>query len=31
VRSSFSAYVERFLVTILKPGDVVILDNLGCH
>jgi transposase len=28
---SFLAYVEQFLVPTLKPGDVVILDNLGSH
>lgn len=27
----FLAYVEQFLVPSLKPGDVVILDNLGSH
>jgi putative transposase len=27
----FKAYVEQFLVPTLKPGDVVILDNLGSH
>jgi transposase len=27
----FTAYVEQFLVPTLKPGDVVILDNLGSH
>lgn len=27
----FLAYVERFLVPTLKPGDIVILDNLGSH
>jgi transposase len=27
----FQAYVEQFLVPTLKPGDVVILDNLGSH
>ena len=27
----FEAYVERFLVPELKPGQVVILDNLGAH
>ena len=27
----FRAYVEQFLVPTLKPGDVVILDNLGSH
>ena len=27
----FHADVEQFLVPTLKPGDVVILDNLGSH
>ncbi len=27
----FLAYVEQFLVPTLKPGDVVILNNLGSH
>jgi hypothetical protein len=27
----FRAYVDQFLVPTLKPGDVVILDNLGSH
>ena len=27
----FRAYVEQFLTPTLKPGDVVILDNLGSH
>ena len=27
----FTAYVETVLVPALKPGDVVILDNLGRH
>jgi transposase len=27
----FRAYVERVLVPSLKPGDVVIMDNLGSH
>jgi putative transposase len=27
----FRAYVEQFLVPTLKPGDVVILDNLSSH
>lgn len=27
----FLAYVERFLVPTLAPGDIVILDNLGSH
>lgn len=28
---SFRAYVEQFLVPTLKPGDIVVLDNLGSH
>jgi transposase len=28
---SFQAYVEQVLVPTLRPGDVVILDNLGSH
>lgn len=28
---SFTAYVEQFLIPTLKPGDLVILDNLGSH
>ena len=28
---SFLAYIEQFLVPTLKPGDVVIMDNLGSH
>ena len=28
---SFLAYVEQFLVPTLKPGDIVIIDNLGSH
>ena len=27
----FTAYVEQILAPTLKPGDVVILDNLGSH
>jgi transposase len=27
----FLAYVQDFLVPTLKPGDVVIMDNLGSH
>src|SRR6202044_3651843 len=30
-RRGFHAYVEPFLVPTLKPGEVVILDNLGSH
>ncbi len=29
--ASFLAYVEQVLVPTLKPGDIVILDNLGSH
>jgi len=29
--ASFLAYVEQVLVPTLKPGDIVILDNLGNH
>jgi transposase len=27
----FRAYVEQQLVQVLKPGDIVIMDNLGSH
>ena len=27
----FRAYVEQQLVSLLKPGDIVIMDNLGSH
>lgn len=27
----FRAYIEQFLLPTLRPGDVVILDNLGSH
>ena len=30
-RSAFLAYVSQVLVPELKPGDVVILDNLPAH
>jgi DDE superfamily endonuclease len=29
--ASFAAYVDQILVPALKPGDIVILDNLGSH
>jgi transposase len=29
--ASFQTYVETVLVPTLKPGDIVILDNLGSH
>jgi len=28
---SFQTYVEKVLVPTLKPGDIVIMDNLGSH
>ena len=30
-RDAFNAYVEKVLIPELKPGDVVILDNLAIH
>lgn len=30
-RASFLAYVEQVLVPTLRPGDVVVLDNLAVH
>jgi transposase len=28
---SFRAWVEQFLLPALKPGDIVVMDNLGSH
>jgi transposase len=28
---SFRAYVEQVLLPVLKPGDIVVMDNLGSH
>lgn len=28
---SFQLYVEQILLPCLKPGDIVIMDNLGSH
>ena len=28
---SFQTYVEKVLVPSLKPGDIVVMDNLGSH
>lgn len=28
---TFLAYVRRFLLPTLRPGDVVVMDNLGSH
>lgn len=27
----FQAYVREILVPVLRPGDIVIMDNLGAH
>lgn len=29
--ASFRAYVEQILAPTLKPGDIVVMDNLGSH
>lgn len=29
--ASFQLYVEQFLLPTLKPGDLIIMDNLGSH
>ena len=29
--ASFLAYVEQQLIRTLKPGDIVVMDNLGSH
>jgi DDE superfamily endonuclease len=28
---SFRAYIEQFLLPTLRPGEIVIMDNLGSH
>jgi transposase len=28
---SFTAYVEQLLIPTLRPGDIVVMDNLGSH
>src|ERR1700753_1988120 len=28
---SFRTYVEKILLPVLRPGDIVVLDNLGSH
>jgi putative transposase len=28
---TFQAYVEQILVPTLRPGDIVVIDNLGFH
>jgi transposase len=30
-RDSFEAWVETQLIALLKPGDIVVLDNLSSH
>lgn len=30
-RASFEAYVEKVLVPELRPGDIVVMDNLSSH
>ena len=29
--AAFLAYVEKVLVPTLRPGDIVVMDNLACH
>jgi putative transposase len=29
--ATFRLYVERMLAPVLKPGDIVVMDNLGSH
>ncbi|SCZ40717.1 Transposase [Afifella marina DSM 2698] len=29
--TSFGAYVEQVLLSTLRPGDIVVMDNLGSH
>ena len=29
--AAFEAYVERCLAPALRPGDIVVMDNLACH
>ena len=29
--ASFETYIERCLVPTLRPGDIVVMDNLSCH
>ena len=28
---AFQAYVDQILTPVLKPGDIVVMDNLGSH
>lgn len=27
----FEAYIEQLLAPVLRPGDIVVMDNLSCH
>jgi transposase len=27
----FAGFIERFLVPVLRPGDIVVMDNLSSH
>jgi transposase len=29
--AAFAAYVEQVLAPALRPGDIVVMDNLSCH
>jgi transposase len=29
--AAFETYIERCLVPALRPGDIVVMDNLACH
>ena len=29
--AAFTAYTEQVLVPALRPGDIVVMDNLSCH
>lgn len=30
-RETFQAYVDQVLVPELRPGDIIVMDNLGSH
>lgn len=29
--ATFEVYIQSFLAPILRPGDIVVMDNLSCH
>jgi len=29
--AAFEVYIEGFLAPLLRPGDIVVMDNLSCH